>query len=224
MAKTTLRSGRWTEEEHEQFLQTLKKHGKDYTQLEKDIPTRTLHQIRTHYNHYVAKNLDGRDLSDVLKSPEVTRKRKTHSDEEDESPSKKPKSASSTAAPKEAASKKKASAKATSSKAKVKNVTGGKSSSKPITPPKSSSKGEDLIPPKGTVSKAVKKETKKPLKPVKADPIVNDAAVIAAEDTTEVSTISQIIEFLRREEIQTVAAGIAGFLIVFAVKKFVTVN
>lgn len=44
------KSGRWSKEEHEAFVEAMKKHGKDWAKLAKAIPTRTTIQIRT-YSH-----------------------------------------------------------------------------------------------------------------------------------------------------------------------------
>ncbi|CAI2360581.1 unnamed protein product [Moneuplotes crassus] len=47
--KTT---GRWKTHEHKLFVDCLKKYGKDWSKLEKSVPTRTSIQIRSHAQHY----------------------------------------------------------------------------------------------------------------------------------------------------------------------------
>ena len=42
------RNGRWTEEEHEQFLEGLRLHGKEWKAIGRMIPSRSIVQIRTH--------------------------------------------------------------------------------------------------------------------------------------------------------------------------------
>ncbi|CAM9530102.1 unnamed protein product [Choristocarpus tenellus] len=47
--------GRWTLPEHRQFLEGLKKHGKDWKLIADLVPTRTIVQIRTHAQKYFLK-------------------------------------------------------------------------------------------------------------------------------------------------------------------------
>lgn len=48
-------SGRWTREEHEQFLEGLKVYGREWKKVAQRIPTRTSAQIRSHAQKYFAK-------------------------------------------------------------------------------------------------------------------------------------------------------------------------
>ena len=48
-------SGRWTREEHEQFLDGLKVYGREWKKVAQRIPTRTSAQIRSHAQKYFAK-------------------------------------------------------------------------------------------------------------------------------------------------------------------------
>ncbi|CAI2366888.1 unnamed protein product [Moneuplotes crassus] len=45
-------TGRWTNQEHMQFVECLKKYGKDWSKLEKCVPTRTGPQVRSHAQKY----------------------------------------------------------------------------------------------------------------------------------------------------------------------------
>lgn len=52
--------GRWTSEEHDNFLRGLDEYGKDWIAIrEFFVPTRTDTQIRTHAQKYFEKNDDG---------------------------------------------------------------------------------------------------------------------------------------------------------------------
>jgi len=48
MGKEKANIGRWTVDEHVQFLQGLKKHGKNWKLVERHVPSRTGPQIRSH--------------------------------------------------------------------------------------------------------------------------------------------------------------------------------
>jgi len=48
-------SGRWSQEEHEQFLEGLKVYGREWKKVAQRIPTRTSAQIRSHAQKYFAK-------------------------------------------------------------------------------------------------------------------------------------------------------------------------
>lgn len=48
-------SGRWTQEEHDKFLEGLKLFGKDWRQIEEHIGSRTCAQIRSHAQKYFNK-------------------------------------------------------------------------------------------------------------------------------------------------------------------------
>jgi len=47
--------GRWTDDEHNQFLEGLRLHGKEWKEIGKMIPTRSIVQIRTHAQKYFQK-------------------------------------------------------------------------------------------------------------------------------------------------------------------------
>ncbi len=48
-------TGRWTNEEHQQFEDGLRKYGKQWKRIAEEIPTRTVVQIRTHAQKYFLK-------------------------------------------------------------------------------------------------------------------------------------------------------------------------
>ena len=48
-------AGRWTDEEHERFLQAIRDYGKDWSMVEGTIGTRSSNQIRSHAQKFVTK-------------------------------------------------------------------------------------------------------------------------------------------------------------------------
>ncbi|KAG5185915.1 hypothetical protein JKP88DRAFT_136458, partial [Tribonema minus] len=49
------RSERWSDEEHQAFLQAMKEHGRDWKLIKRSLPTRSLTQVRTHAYWYLSK-------------------------------------------------------------------------------------------------------------------------------------------------------------------------
>ena len=47
-----MHNGRWTEAEHNRFIEGLKLYGKDWRLIEEHIGTRTCSQIRSHAQKY----------------------------------------------------------------------------------------------------------------------------------------------------------------------------
>ena len=45
-------NGRWTKEEHKQFLESIRLYGKDWKKIEEHIGTRSCSQIRSHAQKY----------------------------------------------------------------------------------------------------------------------------------------------------------------------------
>lgn len=45
-------NGRWTKEEHLQFLESIRLYGKDWRKIEEHVGTRTCSQIRSHAQKY----------------------------------------------------------------------------------------------------------------------------------------------------------------------------
>lgn len=76
------RSGRWTKQEHEQFLQGLREYGKDWKRIGALITTRTVVQVRTHAQKYfLATKKQEADPSSGTGSSKVpckSNKRKRH--------------------------------------------------------------------------------------------------------------------------------------------------
>lgn len=48
-------TGRWTKEEHDRFLEGLRKHGKEWKKVAAHVATRTVVQTRTHAQKYFQK-------------------------------------------------------------------------------------------------------------------------------------------------------------------------
>ena len=64
-------SGRWTQEEHERFLQGLDMYGKKWTKVAEVVNSRTTVQVRSHAQKYFQKMVKGggRDTMEVLPRP-----------------------------------------------------------------------------------------------------------------------------------------------------------
>jgi len=74
--------GRWSEEEHEVFLQGLEKHGKQWKTIAGMIGTRTVVQVRTHAQKYFQKMdraSQGKPVPTKRKAPSVSSPRKKKS-------------------------------------------------------------------------------------------------------------------------------------------------
>jgi len=50
-----IKKGRWTDEEHERFLEALRLHGKDWELIEKHVGTRKAPNIRAHGQKFLEK-------------------------------------------------------------------------------------------------------------------------------------------------------------------------
>ena len=57
-------TGRWTEEEHELFLEALKKYGKEWKKIAGAVQTRTIVQTRTHAQYLHREGQSGKSLYD----------------------------------------------------------------------------------------------------------------------------------------------------------------
>ena len=58
-------TGRWTDEEHELFLEALKRYGKEWKKIAGAVRTRTIVQTRTHAQKYFQKVTKGQSSSDI---------------------------------------------------------------------------------------------------------------------------------------------------------------
>jgi SHAQKYF class myb-like DNA-binding protein len=54
-APGTERTGRWTKDEHERFVEGLKRHGKQWKKVAAYVGTRTVTQTKTHAQKYFQK-------------------------------------------------------------------------------------------------------------------------------------------------------------------------
>ena len=73
-------TGRWTQQEHEAFLEGLKTHGRQWKKVAKCIPTRTSLQISDHARKYFVK-IDNEQKIALL---EAERQERDGSDDEKE--------------------------------------------------------------------------------------------------------------------------------------------
>ena len=70
--------GRWTQQEHNQFLNAYSQHGRDWVKVENKIPTRSAEQIRSHAQKYfikVERHYDAKDdlhIEDLLRRVDET--------------------------------------------------------------------------------------------------------------------------------------------------------
>lgn len=53
--RKTRRVGRWTEEEHERFLDALRQYGKDWHMIARQVGTRHVTNIRAHAQKFLLK-------------------------------------------------------------------------------------------------------------------------------------------------------------------------
>mmetsp|Transcript_9428 Transcript_9428/g.15144 ORF Transcript_9428/g.15144 Transcript_9428/m.15144 type:complete len:237 (-) Transcript_9428:237-947(-) len=221
-------SGRWTEEEREKFLQGFEKFGNDYSKLEEYIGTRSQSQIKTHYYHYSKTQPE---LFSPEKAKKTPKKRSSTSNTES-APSKKSKTGRRSTGATPAASKTKnkpsavkkhdvqgAPVTVTSSKAAAASAQKNEASSDD-----DSEKFDKRPPPlpKTTVTAGTKGKKSKGT-PVKTPTTTGDADVVGDSDA-DVHQLDHYKEsvkyYLKKEEVQGVIAGILGFFVVLAVKKF----
>jgi hypothetical protein len=210
-------SGRWTDEEHERFEAAIQMYGADdMKMLEKHIGTRDVTQIRTHYRHL---NRTNPDILSPEKIGAVSKKRT--SAETSSSPKKKPK----TKGPEGTTPKKPATAskKALASANKVPaGASASKKKSKSIERENASASSEDVYDGKPPPIVEPKKGPKtKKTTPAKTSIVGKTSSPTADEgEILELSVQERLVGFMKKEEVQTVIAGILGFVLVLAVKKY----
>uniref|UniRef100_A0A7S3NHD4 HTH myb-type domain-containing protein n=1 Tax=Aureoumbra lagunensis TaxID=44058 RepID=A0A7S3NHD4_9STRA len=57
-----IKSGRWTAQEHQLFLSLMKEHGRSWTQIANNMPTRSEPQVRSHAQKYFLKQDGGKSM------------------------------------------------------------------------------------------------------------------------------------------------------------------
>mmetsp|Transcript_50784 Transcript_50784/g.122457 ORF Transcript_50784/g.122457 Transcript_50784/m.122457 type:complete len:199 (+) Transcript_50784:240-836(+) len=186
--------GKFTEEEIELFNEGLRIHGKDFKLVALHIGTRSLAQVRAKCNYNM--NKEG-----VLFSPTKGKKKRTASDDA-KTPSKKAK-----ATPAKATRSVATKAPASAAKAAARPTRSAKKAVAPKTPVSSRKKKAAASPPPSELEE--EEETLE--KAVETAP--TDGAV-----TTMIPP--KMTEIVKKEEVQAVLAGFAGFLVAFLVKKF----
>lgn len=65
---STSNAGRWSEVEHQRFVEALSHHGKNWEKVTEAVGSRTLTQVRSHAQKYFLK-LEGRKISGGLPKP-----------------------------------------------------------------------------------------------------------------------------------------------------------
>ncbi len=208
--------GRWTDEEHERFEVAIQTYGVDDMKLlEAHIKTRDVTQIRTHYKHLERTQPD-------LFSPEKIGKKRA-STESSSSPKKKTKTKGQEATtPKKPApaSAKKAPA---SAKKGAPPSASKKKSSKSVDSEDDSAASEDVYDGKPPPLVETKKTGPKPKTKESAKASTTVETPLEGDDMEaqkEVSVQDKLVGFMKKEEVQTVVAGVLGFVLVLAVKKY----
>jgi hypothetical protein len=211
--------GRWTDDEHERFEAAIEMYGVDDMKLlEAHIKTRDVTQIRTHYKHLERTRPD-------LFSPEKVGKKRA-STESSSSPKKKTKTkGQGTTTPKKAAATPAENAPGSAKKGSILSAY-KKKSSKSVESEDDSAASEDAYDGKPPPLVETKKRghQRKLKQPAKASTTVQEPTeggegdVVEAQE--EISVQDKLVGFMKKEEVQTVIAGVLGFVLVLAVKKY----
>ncbi|KAG7353163.1 Myb-like DNA-binding protein [Nitzschia inconspicua] len=212
-------TGKWSEEEKVVFEQGIAEFGLDWKKMEEHLGgARNLNQIRHYYRTMREKEPDMFSPEKIgTKTPK--KRSSTAAGNSTTTPKKKTKAG-------EADSKtptKRIPKKAPASAAKVSAVAVTRRTPKKSAPEESLEGGDEfdeMPPPLPTVSVdkvAPKKEAT--AAPRKSSSV--DSGVMTTEEKVEGSTpLKFVTDFLQKEEVQTVLAGILGFVVVFVAKKF----
>jgi Myb-like DNA-binding domain len=213
-------TGKWSEDEKMVFQQGIAEFGLDWQKMEEHMGgARSLNQIRHYYRTMKEKDPDMFSPEKVgSKTPKkrsstaagnatTTPKKKTKAVEENvKTPAKKtPKKVPAMAA--------------TSSTGTKPHAIAKKSD-----PTEASEEEEEEIvgkPPPLPTASDKKAAPKKPVVAAAEKTSSGDVAVMATEEKVESSSpMKSIADFLKKEEVQTVLAGILGFVVVIIAKKF----
>jgi hypothetical protein len=229
MAEDGKSKGRWSNEEHQRYLDGFKRYGTDFKLLEAFVQTRSELQIRTHHRSHSLKNkLKGAvAVSGVSATPnKVVRPRKRKSVAPDDDDAKKAKSATDAQSPPKEVKMDTTMTQPSLCQVSVdSNDAAIKPPPMPVSDEANPTTGEDLKPPAMPSIVPVVAESSSERPPIKVEPHMNETATATSEENEvsgkAVATKAYAMDVLRREDVQTVLAGILGFAIVVFLKKVI---
>jgi hypothetical protein len=228
MAEDGKSKGRWSAEEHQRYIDGFKRYGTDFKLLEALVQTRSELQIRTHHRSHSLKNkLKGADaVAGVSATPnKVVRPRKRKSVAPDDDDAKKAKSATDAQSPPKEVKMDTTMTQPAPCQVSVDSNDVIKPPPMPISDEAKHTTGEDLKPPAMPSIVPVVAESSSERPPIKVEPQVNQTATAPSEENEvsgkAVATKAYAMDVLRREDVQTVLAGILGFAIVVFLKKVI---
>jgi hypothetical protein len=228
MAEDGKSKGRWSDEEHQRYLDGFKRYGTDFKLLEAFVQTRSELQIRTHHRSHSLKNrLKGAvAVAGVSETPnKVVGPRKRKSVAPDDDDAKKAKSATDAKSPPKEVKMDTTMTQPSPCQVSVDSNDAIKPPSMPISDEAKPTTGEDLKPPAMPSIVPVVAESSSERPPIKVEPQVNETATATSEENEvsgkTVATKAYAMDVLRREDVQTVLAGILGFASVVFLKKVI---
>jgi hypothetical protein len=201
--KQVVNEGKFSQEEVELFNEGLRLYGKDFQKVADHIGTRSVQQVRAKCNYNMSKE-------GVLFSP-TGKKKRSAVDDDSKTPMKKakptPVTSSAMATAKSTPARKKAPAPAPAAK--------------PRTASRSAKKEEEEAPASFSRKKAAIAQPSSDDHDEEDEKLEKAKEVAPAADAAVTTMIPpKVAEIVKREEVQAVLAGFAGFLVAFIVKKF----